>query len=287
MIPGPRIPRRSESGGVIPDSSRERVSGCTPSAVGVVSRLILGLGLAAAECVLGEGYSIRNPGPDLANFPNSAFTLPRGRAYVELSPVNLSTPNSGYPATFSVGYLLRYGLIDDLELRLFSSGYTEVRGANGVRGMSPQVLDLKWHVVDENEQRHLPAVGVEVALETELASPGLRQGWNSALSFNFDQQLPLGIAFEYNVGFLRMLSDSGDPQFPAALSWAFQRELIGPVDIFVNGYGVLGDGSPSCAVGGGLVWVPWDRLAVFTNTAAGLTAVTPAAFILVGFAVAF
>jgi hypothetical protein len=153
--------------------------------------------------------------------------------------------------------------------------------------MSPQVLDLKWHVVDENEQRHLPAVGVEVALETELASPGLRQGWNPALSFNFDQQLPLGIAFEYNVGFLRMLSDSGDPQFPAALSWAFQRELIGPVDIFVNGYGVLGDGSPSCAVGGGLVWVPWDRLAVFTNTAAGLTAVTPAAFILVGFAVAF
>ena len=104
---------------MIPDSSRERVSGCTPSAVGVVSRLVLGLGLAAAECALGEGYSIRNPGPDLANFPNSAFTLPRGRAYVEVSPVNLSTPNSGSPATFSACYLLRYGLIDDLELRLF------------------------------------------------------------------------------------------------------------------------------------------------------------------------
>jgi hypothetical protein len=287
MIPIPRISRLREGWEAIPDSPLELSSGCTRSVVGIVARLILGLGLAATECVLGEGYSIQNPGPDLANFPNSAFTLPRGRAYVELSPVNLSTPNSGSPATLSAGYLLRYGLIDDLELRLFSSGYTEVRGADGVRGMSPQVLDLKWHVVDENDQRHLPAVGVEVMLETEWASPGLRQGWNPGLSFNFDQQLPLGIAFEYNIGFLRMLSDSGDPQFPASLAWAFQRQLIGPVDIFVNGYGLLGDGSPACAVGGGLVWVPWDRLAIFTNAAAGLTAVTPAAFLLVGLAVAF
>lgn len=249
--------------------------------------LLLGLWFAPAMSALAEEYSIRNPGPDLANFPNSAFTLPRGRAYLELSPVNLSTPNSESPGTFSAGYLLRYGLIDDLELRLFSSGYTEVRGSEGTRGLSPQVLDLKWHVLDEDVQRHLPAVGVEFALETEWASPALRQGWNPALSFNFDQELPLGVAFEYNVGFFRRLAADGTVEFPAALSWAFQRELFGPVDVFVNGYGFLGDGPASCAIGGGLVWVPWDRLAAFTNVAAGLTAVTPDVYILVGLAVAF
>ncbi|MFM7817579.1 MAG: hypothetical protein ACKPGI_11495, partial [Verrucomicrobiota bacterium] len=252
-----------------------------------VAGLLLGLWLASMVSALAEEYSIRNPGPDLANFPNSAFTLPRGRAYVELSPVNLSTPNSESSGSYSAGYLLRYGLIDDLELRLFSSGYTEVRGSEGTRGLSPQVLDLKWHVLDEDVQRHLPAAGVEFALETEWASPALRQGWNPALSFNFDQGLPLGIAFEYNVGFFRRLDADGAAQFPAALSWAFQRELLGPVDVFVNGYGSLGDGPPSCAIGGGFVWVPWDRLAAFTNAAAGLTAVTPDVYILVGLAVAF
>ncbi len=191
---------------------------------------------------------------------------------MELAPVNINTPNSGSPGTYNAGYLLlRYWLIDDLELRLFSSGYTEIRGGEEVRGASPQVLDLKWHVADEDAQLHLPAVGVEVALETEWASPAFRQGWNPMLSFNFDQQLPLGIAFEANVGFLRRLSDSGTAQFPAQLSWAFQRGLIGPVDIFVNGYGITGDAPPTCAVGGGLVWVPWDRLAIFTNSAAGMT----------------
>lgn len=251
------------------------------------ARLLVGLLSVSGFVAFGEEYSIRNPGPDLANFPNSAFTLPRGRAYVELSPVQIETPNTGSSATYSAGYLIRYGLIDDLELRLFSSGYTQVRGADGARGLSPQVLDLKWHVLDEGACRHLPAIGVEFALETEWASPALRQGWNPALSFNFDQELPLGIAFEYNVGFFRRLAADGSAQTPAALSWAFQRELVGPVDIFVNGYGYLGDGLPTSAIGGGLVWVPWDRLAVFTNAAAGLTATTPAVYILVGLAVAF
>jgi len=249
--------------------------------------LILGVRSATGYQTRGEAYSIRNPGPELANFPNSAFTLPAGRAYVELAPVNISTPNSGSPETYNAGYLLRYGLIDDLELRLLSSGYTEVRGADGQRGMAPQIIDVKWHVADEDPRRHLPAFGIEAALQTEWASPGFRQGWNPAISLNFDQQLPLGIAFEYNVGFIRQLSNSGVAQYPAQLSWALQRELIGPVDIFINGYGSLGDGIPACAVGGGFVWVPWERLAIFTNCAAGLTSATPAAYVLVGLAVAF
>ena len=48
----------------------------------------LGLAMTGClECLHAEDpksnvASIRTPGPDLANFPNSAFTLPQGRAYV-------------------------------------------------------------------------------------------------------------------------------------------------------------------------------------------------------------
>src|SRR5581483_11112897 len=40
-----------------------------------------------------DAPDIREPGPDTANFPNSAFTLPQGRYYVEVSPVFLSGPS--------------------------------------------------------------------------------------------------------------------------------------------------------------------------------------------------
>ena len=249
--------------------------------------LFLGVGLYAGERARAEGYSISNPGPDLANFPNSAFTLTNGRAYVELTPDVINTPSPGMSGTYNAGYLLRYGLIDDLELRLASDGYTEVRGADGTRGMSSQAFGIKWHVANEDPSRYLPAFGIEVALETNWASPALRQGWNPGLSLNFDHELPFGIALEYNAGFIRQLSDSGAAQLPAQFAWALQRELFGPVDIFVNGYGILGDGLPMSAVGAGLLWAPLERLALFTNCAAGLTAATPATYVLVGLAVAF
>lgn len=34
-----------------------------------------------------EPHTIRDPGPDTANYPNSPETLPRGAIYVETSPV--------------------------------------------------------------------------------------------------------------------------------------------------------------------------------------------------------
>lgn len=37
-----------------------------------------------------QEISIKTTGADLANFPNSAFTLPQGRAYVEISAVNFN-----------------------------------------------------------------------------------------------------------------------------------------------------------------------------------------------------
>src|SRR5262249_32321955 len=40
---------------------------------------------------------MREPGPDTANFPNSPYTLPQGRAYVEASPASISAPTPATP----------------------------------------------------------------------------------------------------------------------------------------------------------------------------------------------
>ncbi|MBM4021311.1 MAG: hypothetical protein FJ284_03555 [Planctomycetes bacterium] len=44
---------------------------------------------------------IASPGPDSANFPNSPFTLPKGRSYVETIPCACSS--SGTSATTAPG----------------------------------------------------------------------------------------------------------------------------------------------------------------------------------------
>lgn len=231
--------------------------------------------------------SIKTAGADLANFPNSAFTLPQGQAYVEVSAVNFSGKSDYSPQQYSAGYLLRYGLTDNLELRLMSSGFTVVDDVEKTSGMSPQVFDLKWHVFDENEEAYLPAVGVEFSVQTDFAHRAFQNGTNPALSLNFDQTLPFDIAFEYNVGFTSQHLESGDAQYQLALSWALQHEVFDDVDMFINGYTNTGAGLTTSAMGAGLQWVPIERLALFTNVSAGLTASTPSIFSLVGFAVAF
>jgi hypothetical protein len=245
-----------------------------------------------SSCLYAEEHksneaSISNPGPDLANFPNSAFTLPQGRAYVELAPFNYSRRSAnGSPTQWNAGYLLRYGLTNDFELRLLSDGYTSQRGPDGASGMSPQTFDFKWHVSDENKDSHLPAFGIEVAVQTDLASRGLREGTHPALSLNFDQTLPFDIAFEYNLGVFTQNSD-GTRQAQGAFSWALQKEVVTDVAFFVNGYTNTGEGHPESAVGAGLQWTPTSRLALFTNLSGGLTQATSKFSALFGFAVAF
>lgn len=231
--------------------------------------------------------SIKTAGADLANFPNSAFTLPQGQAYVEVSAVNFSGKSDYSPQQYSAGYLLRYGLTDDLELRLMADGFTIVDDEEKTSGMSSQVFDLKWHVLDEDQEAHLPAFGIEFSVESDFASRAFRNDINPALSLNFDQTLPFDIAFEYNVGFVSEHLESGESQYQLALSWALQHEVFEDVDMFINGYTNTGAGLTTSAIGGGMQWVPLERLALFTNVSAGLTASTPSIFGLVGFAVAF
>jgi hypothetical protein len=230
--------------------------------------------------------SIRNPGPDMANFPNSAFTLPQHRAYAEIGGTYSSKKSD--PEQYTLGYILRYGLTDDLELRLVSNGLTIANTEEKkTAGISPQIFDLKYHLLDAPEDGLMPAVGIEAQVQSTWSSPAFRGGTQGGLSLNFDHALPYDLALEYNVGFNGQQLDSENSQYQLALSWALQKNLTKDFAVFVNGFNNTGAGLTTSSIGGGAQWTVNNRLAIFVNTSAGLTATTPSLFSLLGFAVAF
>ena len=222
----------------------------------------------------------------MANFPNSAYTLPKQRAYIEIA----STYNSKQsdPEQYTLGYLLRYGLTDDLELRLISNGLTIANTQEkNLVGISPQIFDIKYHVLSPPNDSLLPAIGIEAQVQTTWSSPAFRGGTQGVFSLNFDHSLPFDLALEYNVGFIGQQLDSGTAQYQLALEWALQKNLTEDLAVFVNGFTNTGAGLTTSSMGGGGQWAVNPRFAVYVNCSAGLTATTPGLFGLLGFALAF
>jgi uncharacterized protein with beta-barrel porin domain len=185
--------------------------------------------------------TIRDPGADMANFPNSAFTLPQGGFYLESTPFSYSakSPLTG-AATYSSPTLLRYGLVDDVELRLFYTPYEVQTGRSGtVSGSGNLAFDSKIHLWDEWSSYFIPAAGFEFQIQTPwLASTAFQNKTTPGFTFNFDQQIPWDIGIEYNLG-------ANDVQDPKDLSkqvwdfiaqWAAQRDITDDVAVFFNGY---------------------------------------------------
>ena len=269
-----------------------------------------------------QPLDIRAPGSDLANFPNSAFTLPRGGFYLETTPVSYASASSTLASQYNWEYLLRYGLVDWLELRLYSQGFSVQGSPNSAVGFSPLTFDTKIHFWDEWEDYHLPAAGLEVMVQTQLlGSSAFNAGTEPSFSLNFDQELPWDLQVEYNLGAARFEdpNDISQSVWDVTFAWAIQKDIIKDVAVFVNGYynaanlpriGRLSDGwVTSCptprrcrseemiqqttplggndrqnAVGMGAIWTLNDKISVFTNLAAGTTAPTPSFTGFLGFA---
>lgn len=186
---------------------------------------------------------ITDPGPDTANFPNSPFTLPKGRSYVEYDPGTFSLPGSdGTPGTWSSPFLLRTGITDSCELRLFSQGPTVV-GATGASrsfdGFAPLAFDLKIHLWGEPDQLWLPAVGIEAFVLTGIASKQFIVGVEPAAVLLVDHRLPGDWMLEWNVG----CYGTGGSGIPDILSlpdlgvqWSLQKQLTERLAVFYQGF---------------------------------------------------
>lgn len=258
--------------------------------------------------------NIGNPGPDLANWPNSAFTLPEGRAYIEFEPLSYSaqfTTGATQPAQYAMDFLLRYGLTDDIELRVFGNGPTWTLGNVQATNFAPLAFDTKIHVFDEREDLFLPAMGIEAYIQTEwLGSTNTNSGTQPSINLNFDQSLPWEIDFEYNLGAVRTLESTNgfnSNVWELSFQWSLQRDFFEKqVAFFIHGYfnapslprvpnpGKQGKYTLSEAnsddqnvVGAGFIWTVNSRLAVWGQNSFGTNSASPSMLSNVGLALAF
>jgi len=218
---------------------------------------------------------IASPGPDTANFPNSPLTLPKGRSYVEYDPGTFSLAGTdGTPATWSSPFLLRTGLTDSCELRVFSQGPTVIGPtavSPAVDGFAPLAFDVKVHLWGDTDQLWVPIVGVEAFVLTGIASRPYNIGTEPGIVLLFDHRLPGDWMLEWNVGCF----GTGGYGIPDVLSlpnlgvqWALQKQLTKKLAVFYQGfYNAAGiPYFPASLVSGlGTQWNVTQRLAVYTS----------------------
>jgi hypothetical protein len=218
-----------------------------------------------------EPLSIREPGPDTANYPNGPNTLPRGGVYLEYSPVFYTTAISGIqPATYNAEFLLRLGLTDRFEFRVFSSGFTWQAAGLGLdetTGFSPLLFDAKVHLWEENEEWFVPAAGLEVFVQTPWGSPAFDAGTQPGILMLFRNTLFWGLVAEYNVGLAADSAQEGLVPIDV-IQWAISKQITDDFQLFVHGFqneSALPRLSAQTVIGGGFLWFPSDRLSVFGN----------------------
>ena len=255
---------------------------------------------------------ITTPGPDMGDFPNSAFTLPKGRSYIEFSPVTLVNADRHAPEAYVAPFLLRYGLTDNVEFRLLGNGVTHVGGRSPSTGFSPLNLDLKVHLWNDRKEWLIPAVSLEVVLLTPWGSSQFSGGWEPSLNMNFDLPITKTTNLEWTFGYsgvqeavdvntserfvprfnflvpgIHRAVDRNFNQFSA--QWAIEQEVTDRLEVFVHGFHNgsihlnLGAGE---MVGIGGFWKFSPRLMGFGSINTGLTPNLPSCAAQLGFAIA-
>lgn len=240
-----------------------------------------------------QPLTIRDPGPDTANYPNSPNTLPRGGVYLELSPAFYTgSITTIQPQTYSAEFLLRLGLTDRFEFRVYSSGFTWQAAGLGMgqtTGFSPLVFDTKMHLWEENEEWFIPAAGFEAFVQTPWGSPAFDSGTIPGLMMLFRNTLWWGLVAEYNVGISDDSTQNGY-QPVDIIQWAITKQLTDDFHVFVHGFqnqSALPRLVAQTVVGTGFVWFPSDRLSVFGNWGFGTDKSGPASTFQAGLANSF
>jgi hypothetical protein len=255
--------------------------------------------------------NIDEPGPDLGDFPNSAYTLPRGRSYLEIAPFSLEGPDSQAPSSYSTPFLLRYGVTDDVEFRIFGSGYTHVYGSSPVDGFSPIAFDLKVHCWDDRRDWCIPAMSLEVYIQSTFGTKAFSGGWQPSVNLNFDLPVTEKTNIEWTIGYSgvqdavnvvtgeriipRHRSEIDDVQREnlnvnmLTVQWALEQEITDKLEVFYHGYyngAILFQQGAGTMMGFGLFYKFSPRLMGFGSMNFGLTENLPPLFGQVGFAIA-
>ena len=267
-----------------------------------LNRLFLNQVLADATLPI----SIRNPGPDSANFPNSAYTLERGHIYIENQPLQINGPTDAQAYNYSYGYLLRFGLTDRVEFRLFSNGLTYQSAFQGNKstgvgpspattGWSPIYIDFKINFWEQRIRSLVPAMGLEIYMPTLTGSSNLQVGVAPSINLLFDYNFGDGWNLEWNIGI--QPANSNAPALGTVFveqfsgQWSLQKAITDDFAIFTHGYfngASLPQFGGNVVLGAGAIYYIGDRWSIWGNYNVGLDKSSGPPFTYnIGFAYAF
>lgn len=180
--------------------------------------------------------NVRDPGTDFSDFPNSAEVVPIGEFYLSMG-WNYATAHAPQFTDNFVPFACRLGIVEDLELRITGDGVTQEDGFDyNQTGFSPLSFGFKWHLLDQQEERYLPALALEVDVDTRLASDCFDPGQGvPAGSFNFDQPLPGNWSLGWNTGVTWEVGDDGGQFAQWNLPWSLVYAFNDDFEIYRHG----------------------------------------------------
>jgi hypothetical protein len=246
-----------------------------------------------------EWPDIKNPGLDLGDFPNSAYTIPAGTCQVEFAPFGILGADRESQPEINMQFLLRFGLTDDVEFRVMGNGLTWNYTDPQFVGYSPLTLDGKVHLWDEKREWFLPATSLEVALTTDWGSKELSSGYQPTVSLNNDFALSETLNLEWTLGYGEVIGTlSTRSQNNALLTgnvnqvffqWSLGKELTEKLQVFVTGetaQHVAGQSAGTTLAWGGS-WQRSDRLMYYGIMGWGTTPDAPSIGAQLGLGYAF
>lgn len=245
--------------------------------------------------------SIKEPGPDTSDFPNSPYTLPAGRFYIELQPLDWIGQTGNQTAAYTFQGLYRYGVTDYWEFRIFTNGLQyQLPGDNSpaYTGFNPLVFDMKIHLQEEIKEWFIPALGLEVFIQTDFGSPELSQGIQPGISLLAMHTFGEKWTLNWNAGLIGNSNSIGANIYTTAYSMSLSRQITEKLDFFVQGYvndgslprfvTPLSGGTPNAmVVGAGMTWAPFERVAFWGSANGGLNHNAPDTVFILGTAFAF
>lgn len=250
-----------------------------------------------------DGPDVGKPGPDMGDYPNSAYTLKKNRLQFEIAPASFRTRNANNASAYATPFLLRYGLTDDVEFRVLGTGLTSLISPNEITGFGVLTFDTKIHLWNDQIKYLIPAVSFEASLQTQIGSPAFQAGTEPALNINMDFPFTEKTNFEATIGYsgnqtsVNLISffpkdTTLQGKFPsgvqfnenvyvAYLQWAVEQELTEKFSVFVHGFvarPVSTFNETAVVTGAGFFYQCSKQTMLFGSANAGLTDV-PAPFL--------
>lgn len=177
--------------------------------------------------------------PDATESPNIVrkgfLQIETGGFYTESGEDSFKTKETVYNTT-----LLRYGLLDNLELRLGIDYLTTEFEVNGERvgerlnGTSPLLLGAKIAIAEEKGWMPKIAVLGHLSLPFSAASDYKPENTGLDFRFSFDHTLTDRSGIAYNLG---AKLDAGNPEIAYIYTLAYGYDLSSKIGVYVELYG--------------------------------------------------